>query len=142
MKIAARPSRVTSVMKALPFLKNNPPTAGSSARPKGSDCQCEPSSWSWKPSSSFARGSNISSVDERRDFRVSEKVSERNELRRRLSAGFPSANVDARPSGLCLKPCGEGLICRPDVVGGGRVIEDGFSEAIVLKYSFFAEARG
>ena len=73
----------------------------------------------------------MSSVDERRDLRVSEKESERNELCRRLSGGLPSANVDARPSGRCLKPCGEGLTCRPEEAGGGRVIADGFSDAIL-----------
>ena len=130
MKIAASPNNVTSVMIALPFLKKRPPTAGRSARTRGKDCQCELSSWSWKSSSSFARGRRMSSVDERNDFRVSEKVSERNELLRRFGIGLPSAKVDALLKGRCRRPIGEGLVCRPDEVGGGSVIEAGFSEAI------------
>ena len=72
----------------------------------------------------------MSSVDERRDFRVSENVSDRKELRRRLNGGFPSAKVDDLPKGRCVRPCGEGLTCRPEVDGGGKMIEGCFSEAI------------
>ncbi len=71
----------------------------------------------------------MSSVDERKDFRVSEIGSERNELRRRFDAEFPSAKVDARAR-RCFKPGGDGLVWRPEVIGGGRVIEDGFSAAM------------
>lgn len=39
MKIAARANKVTSVMNALPFLKNIPPRAGNKANAKGSECQ-------------------------------------------------------------------------------------------------------
>ena len=79
----------------------------------------------------------MSSVDERRDFRVSEKESERNELRRRLGIEFGSAKVDALPRGRCLKPCGEGLTFRPEEDGGERVVEAGFSEPMFDARSVF-----
>jgi hypothetical protein len=76
-------------------------------------------------------------VEDRNDLLVSESVSEMKELRRRLSTGCPSAKVDARPNGRCLKPFGDGLTCRPEDVGGGKVIEVGLSVAI----SAFSSSR-
>ena len=113
-KIAARQSKVTSVIKALPLVKRRPPSAGSKARIKGTECQCgeSPCSPLWKSSS--GRGCRISSVDSLRDFLVSEKLSENIELRRRSSGIVTSPTVAARVSGLCRIPEGGGLVCLPE----------------------------
>ena len=82
----------------------------------------------------------MSSVDERSDFRVSDRLSERNELDRRFNRAFSSANVDALPSGRCLRPCGEGLILPPVCNEEGRVIEGFFSEDMLIE-TFHLQGR-
>lgn len=51
----------------------------------------------------------MSSVDERNDLRVSENVSDRNELLRRFICAYPSAKVVALANGRRLRSWGEGL---------------------------------
>jgi hypothetical protein len=133
MKMAAMPSNVTSVITALPFLTSSPPTAGSKARTRGRECQWELSSCSPKSCSVVARGKRRSSVEERIDLRASENPSDRNELLLR-SAGRLSAaaNVEARLSGLCRRPSGDGLLWRLDKVGGGNLTSKGFSEVVIV----------
>jgi hypothetical protein len=98
-KIAARASKVMSVITALPFWKKSPPTAGKSAKPSGMECQCEGSCWVWSGEPDLYRGRSKSSVEERSDFRVSESPSEKTELLLRfdgIEAGIePSAKVAA-----------------------------------------------
>jgi hypothetical protein len=110
-KIAARASKVISVTTALPFWKKRPPTAGNSAKPRGMECQCEGSWWLVSGEPDLYRGRSRSSVDERRDLRVSERPSEKIELLLRFNDVAPSVNV-----AVLLRPrwrsCeGGGLIC-------------------------------
>lgn len=51
----------------------------------------------------LALGKRMSSVDERNDLRVSESVSERNELLRRFICAYPSAKVAALANGRRLR---------------------------------------
>lgn len=85
MKMAAMASRVTSVMNALPLVKNMPPTAGRSASTRGAECQWLLSSSSCWSSCPLARGRKMSSVEDRKDLLVSDKVSEIKELWRRFN---------------------------------------------------------
>ena len=78
---AASPSKVRSVTTALPSLKNNPPIAGSKARPRGIECQCEDSLCVSKPEV-CTLGRKRSSVEERMDCLASSTESEKLELRR------------------------------------------------------------
>jgi hypothetical protein len=94
-KIAARASKVMSVTTELPFWKKRPPTAGSSAKPRGIECQCEGSCWLVSGEPGLYRGRSRSSVDERKDLRVSERPSEKTELLLRFNDVPPSANVVA-----------------------------------------------
>jgi hypothetical protein len=94
-KIAARASKVMSVITALPSLKRSPPTAGSSAKPSGIECQCDGSCWLTSGEPGLYRGRSKSSVDERSDLRVSESPSEKTELLLRFKGTEPSANVAA-----------------------------------------------
>ncbi len=94
------------------------------------------------PSSLFGRGKKMSSVDERRDLRVSESVSERKELDLRLSDAFPSANVVALPSGRCLRSWEDGLTRRPVWSSGGSVMDGDLSEAMeVVREALCARTR-
>lgn len=51
--MAARPRRSISVTNALPFLKKRPPIAGSIAKTRGDECQCEGSLWLSGPTPRF-----------------------------------------------------------------------------------------
>ena len=111
MKTAARASRVMSVMTALPSLKNMPPTAGSKAKPNGSECQFDDSSAScW--SDVEGRGRSKSSVDDLSDFLASDRLSEKIELLLLLSGRDVSARVAALPESRCRMPAGGGLVWR------------------------------
>src|SRR5436305_8550844 len=92
-KIAARASKVISVTTALPFWKNRPPTAGSSAKPRGIECQCEGSCWLASGEPGLYRGRSRSSVDERRDLCGWERPSEKTELLRRFNDVEASSTV-------------------------------------------------
>lgn len=81
-KTAARIRRVTSVTTALPFWKKIPATAGNKARPKGAECQCDSSFVRFTSFLLAARGKSMSSVDDRIEFRASDTVSDKVELRR------------------------------------------------------------
>lgn len=85
-------------------------------------------------SPSFRRGRRISSVDDRNDLRVSDNVSEMNELDRRPNRELSSANVVALPSGRSLNPWGDGLTPRPVGLEEGRVMEGLFSEAMTVSF--------
>lgn len=81
-KMAAITSKVTSVTTALPSLKKRPATAGNSAKPRGKDCQGDSSGVATRSLRAGTRGKKRSSVEERRERRASETVSDKMELRR------------------------------------------------------------
>lgn len=89
-------------MKALPFWKKRPATAGRSAKPSGKECQCDDSACI--SSTVDARGRNKSSVDDFIERRDSDKVSDMKELLRLAEEDAGSAKVAARPRERCLRP--------------------------------------
>ena len=77
------------------------------------------------------RGNSKSSVEERRDLRVSERLSENMELLLRLGCIPTSAKVAARLRGRWRIFDGDGLTCLMFWEGGGKLRFESFSEAIV-----------
>jgi len=104
-------------MKALPFWKKRPPTAGRRARPSGKECQCDDAACI---SSTFdARGKNKSSVDDLIERRESDKVSDIKELFRLAKRDSGSAKVAARPEPRCLIPAVGELVARDVCTASG-----------------------
>ena len=95
-KIAAIPSKVRSVMTALPFWKSNPPIAGSNASARGAECQCDGSTLVSRPPF-CTLGRRRSSVDDFIECLASSTDSVILELLR--GPTMSAAKVAARPSG-------------------------------------------